>query len=58
MPGNVFEEVLSSLGEVRSILADAERNWQPVSSTASSAGSVGRPRFEISRDQLQYLVEY
>ena len=23
-----------------------------------STGSVGRPRFEISKDQLEYLVEY
>ena len=52
VPGNVFEEVLSSLGEVTSILAAC------ILCTANSVGSVGRPRFEISTDQLQYLVEY
>ena len=39
-------------------LEEAERNWQPVSFVVRSTGSVGRPRFEISKDQLEYLVEY
>jgi len=56
--GNVFEEVQLSLAEITSALEDAERNWQPVSFVVRSTGSVGRPRFEISKDQLDYLVEY
>lgn len=48
----------SSLGEVTAILAEAERNWQPLSFAVSLTGSVGRPRFEIGRDQLQYFIEY
>ena len=56
--GNVFEEVQLSLAEITSALEEAERNWQPVSFVVRSTGSVGRPRFEISKDQLEYLVEY
>ena len=56
--GNVFEEVQLSLAEITSALEEAERNSQPVSFVVRSAGSVGRPRFEISKDQLEYLVEY
>ena len=42
------------------ILADAERNWQPVYPDVNNIneGLVGRPKFEIRRDQLQYLVDY
>ena len=58
VPGNVFADVQHSLIEVTTILADAERNWQPVATVLSSTGSVGRPRFEISKDQLEYFVEY
>ena len=57
-PENVFEEVKFSLGEITSVLEDAERDWQPVSFAERSTGSVGRPRFEISKDQLEYLVKY
>ena len=56
--GNVFEEVQLSLAKITSALEEAERNWQPVSFAVRSTGSVGRPRFEISKDQLGYLVEY
>ena len=56
--GNVFEEVQLSLAEKTSALEEAERNWQPVSFVVRSTGSVGRPRVEISKDQLEYLVEY
>ncbi|XP_044174182.1 uncharacterized protein LOC122957830 [Acropora millepora] len=57
-PGNVFEEVQLSLSEITSVLEDAERSWLPVSFAVRSTGSVGRPKFEISKDQLEYLVEY
>ena len=57
-PGNVFEEGHLSLGEITSVLEDAERSWLPVSFAVRSTGSVGRPKFEISKDQLEYLVEY
>ena len=43
-PGNVFEEVQLSLVEITSVLEDAEQSWLPV--------------FEISKDHLEYLVEY
>ena len=56
--GNIFEEVQLSLAEITSALEEAERNWQPVSFVVRSTGSVGRPRVEISKDQLEYLVEY
>ena len=56
--GNVFEDVQDSSGEVTSILADAEHNWQPIPTVLCSTRSVGRPRFEISKDQLEYFAEY
>ena len=56
--GNVFEEVQLSLSEITSVLEDAQRSWLPVSFAVRSTGSVGRPKFEISKDQLEYLVEY
>ena len=31
--------------------------WQPVPTVLCSTESVGRPRFEISKDQLEYFVE-
>ncbi|XP_068704543.1 uncharacterized protein [Montipora foliosa] len=34
------------------------QNWQPVSFAERSTGSVGRPRFEMSKDRLEYLVKY
>ena len=39
-------------------MEDAERSWLPVSFAVRSTGSVGRPKFEISKDQLEYAVEY
>lgn len=56
--GNVFEEVQLLRADITSALEEAERNWQPVSFVVRSTASVGRPRFEISKDQLEYLVEY
>ena len=43
---------------MRTILADNESNWQPIYPDVNNEGLVGRPKFEISRDQLQYLVDY
>ena len=40
------------------ILADVERNWQPIYPDVNNEELVGRPKFEIRRDQLQYLVDY
>ena len=48
----------TSLAQVTTILADAERNWQPIYPDVNNEGLVGRRKFEISRDQLQYLVDY
>ena len=55
---DVFNEVQTSLAQVRTVLADTERNWQPIYPDVNHEGLVGRPKFEISRDQLQYLVDY
>ena len=52
------EDVQLLRAEITSALEEAERNWQPVSFVVRSTGSFGRPRFEISKDQLEYLVEY
>lgn len=41
-----------------SILTDAEQKWQPVSFVLSSTGLLGRHRFDISKDQLWYLIGY
>ena len=40
------------------VLEDAERNWQPTYPAVNTGGLVGRPKFEISKDQLEYLVDY
>lgn len=56
--GSVLHEVYTSLAEVRALLRDAERQWQPVCPAVNTTGFVGRPKFEIGRDQLLYLVEY
>ena len=40
------------------VLADAERNWQRTYPAVNTGGLVGRPKFEISKDQLEYLVDY
>ena len=55
---DVFNEIQTSLAQVTTILADTERNWQPIYPDVNNEGLVGRPKFEISRDQLQYLVDY
>ena len=55
---DVLNEVQTSLAQVTTILADAERNWQPIYPDVNNEGLVGRPKFEISRDQLQYLLDY
>ena len=55
---DVFNEVQTSLAQVTTILADVERNWQPIYPDVNNEGLVGRPKFERSRDQLQYLVDY
>ena len=55
---DVFNGVQTSLAQVRTILADTERNWQPIYPDVNNEGLVGHPKFEISRDQLQYLVDY
>ena len=55
---DVFNEVQTSLAHVPTILADAERNWQPIYPDVNNEELVGRPKFEIRRDQLQYLVDY
>lgn len=54
----VFHEVQTSLAQVTTVLADAERNWQPTYPAVNTGGLVGRPKFEISKDQLEYLVDY
>ena len=55
---DVFNKIQTSLAQVTTILADTERNWQPIYPDVNNEGLVGRPKFEISRDQLQYLVDY
>ena len=32
--------------------------WQPVPTVLCSTRSVGRPRFQISKDHLEYFVKY
>ena len=32
--------------------------WQPVPTILCSTRSVGRPRFQISKDHLEYFVKY
>lgn len=54
----VFKEVQTSLAQVTTVLGDAERNWQPIYPDVNTGGLVGRPKFEISKDQLQYLVDH
>lgn len=55
----LFDLVRTSLATVTRMLSEVERNWSHSSpAIASQSGTVGRPRFEIPREQLQYLVDY
>ena len=55
--GEVFHEVQTSLAQVTTVLADTERNWQPTYPAVNTGGLVGCPKFEISKDQLEYLMD-
>ena len=56
---NKWLVICQGLGEVTSILADTKHNWQPVpAAVLCFTRSVGRPRFELSKDQLEYFAEY
>ena len=54
----MFEEVQSSLAIVTSLLSEAEGTLQSVTPCTSLSGLVGRPKFKISLEQLQYLVDW
>lgn len=55
----VFVTVRSSLATVRRMLSEVERNWHHSSPVvANQPRTVGRPRFEIPREQLLYLADY
>ena len=55
----VFDTVRTSLATVTRMLSEVERNWHYSSSAvAYQPRAVGRPRFEIPREQLQYVVDY
>jgi len=55
----VFDTVRSSLATVRRMLSEVERNWHHSSpAVANQPRTVGRPRFEIPREQLLYLADY
>ena len=55
----VFDTVRTSLATVTRMLSEVERNWHYSSpAVAYQPRTVGRPRFEIPREQLQYLVDY
>ena len=55
----VFDTVRTSLATVTRMLFEIERNWHYSSpAVAYQPRTVGRPRFEIPREQLQYLVDY
>ena len=55
----VFDTVRTSLATVTRMLSEVERNWHDSSpAVAYQPRTVGRPRFEIPREQLQYLVDY
>lgn len=36
------------------VLGGVECNWQPICLDVNTGGLVGRPKFETSKDQLQY----
>ena len=55
----VFDTVRTSLATVTRMLSEVERNWHYSSpAVAYQPRTVGHPRFEIPREQLQYLVDY
>jgi len=55
----VFDLVRTSLATVTRMLSEVERNWHHSSpAVANQPRTVRRPRFEIPREQLQYLVDY
>ena len=55
----VFDTVRTSLATVTRMLSEVERNWYHSSpAVANQPRTVGRPRFDIPREQLQYLVDY
>lgn len=55
----VFDTVRPSLATVTRMLSEVERNWYHSSpAVANQPRTVGRPRFEIPREQLQYLADY
>ena len=50
---NKWLVICQGLGEVTSILADTEHNWQPVPAVVlCSTGSVGRPRLKEAKVSL------
>ena len=57
----VYEEVQADLDMIASLLTEADRNFPcqyvDLNAGASYSGGPGCPRMEISREQLEYLVE-
>ena len=57
----VYEEVQADLDMIASLLTEADRNFPchyvGLNAGSSYSGGLGRPRMEISREQLEYLVE-
>ena len=57
----VYEEEQADLDMIASLLTEADRNFPcqyvDLNAGASYSGGPGRPRMEISREQLEYLVE-
>ena len=57
----VYEEGQADLDIIASLLTEADRNFPcqyvDLNAGASYSGGPGRPRMEISREQLEYLVE-
>jgi hypothetical protein len=49
--------VQRSLATVTSLLTEVEGTFQHVVPSTSQSGLVGRPKFEVSLEQLQYLVD-
>ena len=45
----VFHEVQTSLAQVTTVLADAERNWQPTYPAVNTGGLVGRPNVVMKK---------
>jgi len=57
----VYDAVQTQLDMVASLLIEADRNFScqsvDVSTGVSHSGSVGRPRIDIKREQLEYLIK-